>query len=161
MKKLLILLSVMLLVYGCGQVLPPQSASTTTGTLTGVVTKTDGNPLDGVTVSAGGSSATTNSSGWFAIGGLSASSRLTITYSKTGYISSQRITSLSSGASNHVTISLLAQAAAQSLTVSTGGTVTIAGTTGLATFPANAFENADRPSRHTPLPAWMWMIRPA
>lgn len=152
MKKALItvlLLGIALFgIYGCAQVSSGggggggTNPTNTIATLTGKITETNGTTnISGVTVTVQSTSAATNSDGWFAITNLRPGASVQVNFSKTGFITTQKIVSLEAGRSVHVTASMLAMGSATAVTVATGGTVTVGGAT--AMFPAGAFELSD------------------
>lgn len=146
MKKYILMLMAGLLlsgiIIGCAQVNSSSNPSAQDyGTLTGQVTKTSGTALSGVTVTAGGSTATTNDQGWFAFTSVAASSSLPVTFSLFGYVNNQKIVTIINGRETYITCAMQASGTAQNLVVANGGAITEGSTT--VTFPANCFTNAD------------------
>lgn len=135
-----------LVIYGCGKVVDSGGGggggSTTLGALTGSVSKTNGDELDGVTATVAGTSAATNASGWFAIGNLDVTSGTTIVLSKTGYVSYQTSVEVAGGETRHHDYILALQNDGQTFSAATGDTLSDnspGGTvTSTVTVPANA-----------------------
>ena len=132
------------MVSSCGQ-----STTTTTtvptqnyGTLVGYVYNSSGTALGGATVTAAGTSQATNTQGWFSFSNLPASSEMAVTFSLANYITNRKTVQISVGRQSYLAASLLSASSSQVVTNSTGGSVTI-GTTGIATFPANGFVDAN------------------
>ena len=126
-KKLLVgLLSVLLIglvVYGCGQVVKEDEV-TGSGTLMGKVYTIDGLPLGGVTVTVTGvtTPAATNDGGYFSFLTVPAVNRATVNFTRTGYVSTAKITSIKPGIITSVEKNVDAQSAPTALDAGSGGT---------------------------------------
>ena len=116
-------------------------ASTQTAALTALVTGTDGLPLPGVSVTSGASTVSTDAKGVATLSVPAGRSAVT-TFSKTGYLTQSLRTDVSSsGTSVTVQATLKLSAAAQTLSNTTGGT--LSGPLGSRlTVPASAFVTA-------------------
>ena len=110
------------------------------GVLMGKVVDTTGGVVSDVTVSVAGQTKTTNAQGWFTISNVASGSRVPVTFSKNGYITTQRITEVRVGDSSFIDVTMAQASAAQSLNAATGGTITQSG--GSVNVGANSLVDA-------------------
>ena len=110
------------------------------GVIMGKVTDTAGSVMGNVTISVGGKSGTTNDQGWFSISNIAAGSRVLATFSKNGYVTTQRMTEIRVGSSSFLDVTMAQASAAQSLDATTGGTITQSG--GSVNIGANSLIDA-------------------
>ena len=110
------------------------------GIVMGKVTDMDGTALGDVTVTVAGQSAETNAQGWFSISNVAAGDRVLVTFSKDGYVITQRITEVRVGSSSFLDVTMAQASAAQSLDATAGGTITQNG--GSVTIEANSLVDA-------------------
>src|SRR4030042_1318664 len=108
------------------------------GIVVGTVKTTSGSGLGGVTVTAGAKTAVTNDQGWFSIGDLSAAERLQLTFTLTGYATTQKIVKIIVGESSYIDAVMVQVGANQPVIGSAGGTVSTNGGAQV-TFPPNSF----------------------
>jgi uncharacterized protein YfaP (DUF2135 family) len=94
------------------------------GIVMGKVTDTAGSVVGNATVSVGGQSAATNDQGWFSISNVAAGSRVLATFSKNGYVITQRTAEVRVGSSSFLDVTMAQASAAQSLDATTGGAIT-------------------------------------
>ncbi len=123
------------------------TSSTTTpplqdyGMIIGSVKNSIGVAISSVTVTANASSGATNSEGWFSLANLPSSTREVVTFSKTGYISVQKLYPVTTGEATYAAVVMNAVNSAQTITATTGGTVMDVGATNLSasvTIAANS-----------------------
>jgi len=126
---------------------PPTTTTTTTSPVTeqygivmGKVVDSYDSPLGDVTVAVAGKSAATNDQGWFSISDIAANNRALVTFSKDGYVTTQKITEVRVGDSSFLDVTMVQAGAAQSLDAATGGTITQGD--GSVIIEANSLVNA-------------------
>jgi hypothetical protein len=107
------------------------------GIVLGTVKNTAGAGVGDVMVAIGAQSARTNDQGWFSIAEAPPNSRAIITFSKTGYVTTQKIITVAVGQSSFIDATIAAQASPQAVGASAGGTVSSQGSS--VTFPPNSF----------------------
>ena len=117
--------------YGCAQVQNTDPSGQTYGVLMGTVKDSSGGVLTGVTVTASSSSGATNGQGWFSITNITANTREVVTFSKTGYVTTQKTFSISSGQATFGELVLNAANSSHSFTSSVGTTVSDTASSGL------------------------------
>jgi hypothetical protein len=119
-----------------------QSGDQITTNISGVVRDLQGNPVTGAQVTAGGQTATTNSSGVYMLQNVSVNkTRAVVSAVKTGYWLQQKGFIAHASTTCYADIVLFADDKSYSVNSSSGGTVTMPGGSSI-TFPANAFEDA-------------------
>lgn len=106
------------------------------GIVMGKVTDTAGAALDNVTISVADQTKATNAQGWFSVSNVDPGSRVLTTFSKAGYVTSQRATEVRVGESSFIEATMAEASAAQSLDATAGGTITQGG--GSITIGANS-----------------------
>ncbi|MEA3494158.1 MAG: carboxypeptidase-like regulatory domain-containing protein [Candidatus Margulisiibacteriota bacterium] len=131
--------------YGCGRVVnvvtPVHPSSQTYGVIIGTVKDTSGTALSAVAVTSSGSSSATNAQGWFTVSNLTATTREVVAFTKSGYVSNQKVVAVSAGQSTFVDVKMGVAGTAQTMDAITGGTITVQTSSGLSaevTIPANS-----------------------
>lgn len=114
-------------------------ADQTVTALRGTIKSAAGQPLAGVTVRAGGVTATSNAQGRFDL--RAPAGKATARFAKDGFVDGVRVVTLVDGRPTQLDVTLLPLAPAIPLDATTGGSVTGARTAGLVA-PANAFVDA-------------------
>jgi len=114
--------------FGCGNVTGGGgggggSSVAGTGVIWGRILNTSGVSLDGVTVSGGGKTGSTNQDGVFSLSGVAAGSNILVDFSKTNYISTQKSVQLATTGSTYITGNMTSWASQQAVTAASGGTV--------------------------------------
>ena len=148
MFSFLILVLAGAVIFGCGRVVTDSGGQPTPqsyGVLMGTVKNTAGTALSAVTVTAAGTSAATNAQGWFAFSNLSASTREVVTFSQSGFISTQRIAQIAEGQATFLDVTMAPAGSTQTMNAAAGGTVTAQTSTLLTasvSIPANALVDA-------------------
>ena len=110
------------------------------GVMMGKVTDISGTALGSVTVNVAGQSATANDQGWFSISNVAAGSRVLATFSKNGYVTTQRMAEVRVGSSSFLDVTMAQASAAQSLDATAGGIITQSG--GSVNIGANSLIDA-------------------
>ena len=110
------------------------------GVVMGKVVDSYDSPLGDVAVAVAGKSAATNSQGWFSISNVASSDRAIVTFSKDGYVTTQKITEVRVGDTSFLDVTMVQAGAAQLLDAATGGTVTQSG--GSVIIGANSLVDA-------------------
>lgn len=125
--------------YTPPNIAPPPPASTEPGSLTGrILSASDGQPVAGASISAGGVSATTAADGTYTLAGLAASDNLQVDVSASGYARNSRFATVRNGMATTLPVQMLPVATAVSIDAAAGGTVTVAGSTAQVVIPAAA-----------------------
>ncbi|HKR04444.1 MAG TPA: carboxypeptidase-like regulatory domain-containing protein [Bacteroidia bacterium] len=115
------------------------SSSSIRTTVSGIVLDESNAPLNGVSVTAYGQTATTNQKGVFVLKNISANkNRCVLKFTKTGFFNRAHCIIASANRVNYVRIVLLSNAASQSLPASAGGTVSLPGGSSIQ-FQPNSF----------------------
>lgn len=142
------ILLVALLIWGCGSSSSSSSSAPDTqsyAVVNGTVYNTSGTALSGVDVTASGSTAATNSEGWFSVQ-VTPSSAVSLTFTNDDYVTTYTVASIAAGASIYQEVHMVDAASSQSLSASTGGVITSETSTSLSgsvSFPANSLADAD------------------
>jgi uncharacterized protein YfaP (DUF2135 family) len=110
------------------------------GVVMGRVIDAYGRSLGGVTVAVGGKTGETNNQGWFTISDVASSIRALVTFSKEGYVTTQKITEVRVGESSFIDVAMVEVGPPQSLNAVVGGTITQGG--GSVTIEANSLVDA-------------------
>jgi hypothetical protein len=110
------------------------------GVMMGKVTDISGTALGSVTVNVAGQSATANDQGWFSISNIASGSRVLATFSKNGYVTTQRMAEVRVGSSSFLDVTMAQAIAAQSLDATAGGIITQSG--GSVNIGANSLIDA-------------------
>jgi photosystem II stability/assembly factor-like uncharacterized protein len=135
--RIMIILSIFLTLFSCKKndedILDPSTGS---GTIEGVVYNISGQPMAGVKVSSGLSSAISDSKGKYKLSNLATNSKTLVNYSLNGYSETQKITSVKDNKKSYLDAALQAYQIQSELGVSGG---TIANSSFKVEFPANAF----------------------
>lgn len=97
------------------------------GIVMGKITSTAETPLDNVIISVAGQTSATNAQGWFSVSNVNPGSRVLATFSKTGYLTSQKATEVRAGESSFIEVTLAEASAAQSLDATVGENITQGG----------------------------------
>jgi hypothetical protein len=131
--------------YGCGRAVKEaqitEPSTQQYGVLMGKVLSTAGTSLDAVTVTIASTSAATNAQGWFAISNLTASAREIVTFSKTGYATTQRIARIYTGEATFLDVRMGETGSTTSISGAAGGSASATTSTGLTasvSIPASA-----------------------
>lgn len=111
---------------------PPQNF----GAVMGSVTDIEGGAVGGVNVSVGDRTVMVNEEGWFSIDNVPASDRALVTFSKAGYVSTQKVVKVVGGDNTYLHVMMKQASPAQPLDAAAGGTVTQDG--GLITIAPNS-----------------------
>jgi len=120
-----------------------------TASLQGRVTDGNGVPVEGAAVTSGTASTTTDVNGVFSFSGISMSSRFGyVQAAKTGYFTGSKSIITNGGASNYVSIQLIAQATLASFSAPVGGSVAIQ-TGDTVTFGDSAVVEASSKTAYT------------
>lgn len=101
--------------------------------------------VSGVTVRIGAQQTTTDATGNFALTNIPAADRVAVTFSSPDFAETTRIASVSAAANatTDVQVRLLPVAQVGTVAVTTGGTVTVAGSPAQVSVPANGVQRAD------------------
>lgn len=99
--------------------------------------------IAGITVLAGGAQTTTDATGNFSLPTVVAADRVSVHFSGADYAETTRIASLAAHTSVDVQVRLLHVAQTSQVSVATGGTVTVPGSTASVVLPANGVQAAD------------------
>lgn len=99
--------------------------------------------IAGVHVSVGALSATTDSSGGFAIANVPVASRATVNFASDNYAEASRIASVTASTTTDVQVRMVSVGATVDVGISAGGTATMSGSPAQVTLPADAVQRAD------------------
>jgi uncharacterized protein YfaP (DUF2135 family) len=152
-KKITLGITLVLLVsaviFGCGRVVTPGGVTPvpqTYGVIMGTVKTTGGAAIDAVTVTYSTSASATNAQGWFSVSNLTATTKEVLTFSKTGYVSTQKVTPVSTGEAIFINVVMMAAKSSQNLSAAAGGSISSQTSTGLTatvSIPANALVDSN------------------
>ena len=109
------------------------------GSVSGIVALAGGDVLEGVTVSLGNRTASTNEGGWFAFTDVPAASGVAVGFTMTGLLPSFRTVDVLAGQTTHLPDVELQPAETVILSGAAGGEAAASDGDGSASFPANAF----------------------
>ena len=125
-------------VAGCGggSSAPPVATGGVSGLVQSAAT---GAGLAGVTVTAGGQTATTSGTGSYSLSGVTAGSAVAVKFELAGYASSFRRVAVVADKTATAGARLTPVAATQTVTAADGGTVTVPNSAAQVTLPANGF----------------------
>jgi PKD repeat protein len=110
---------------------------TGTATLTGHVTSTSGATVAGATISAGGRTAVTDSSGAYTLSGVPAGPRVSVNAGKTGYVNAAKVAGVTAGQPVAMDLTMAVPKAVVQIPAASGGSATTSDG-GAVTLPANA-----------------------
>ncbi|HOX24147.1 MAG TPA: carboxypeptidase regulatory-like domain-containing protein [Candidatus Krumholzibacteria bacterium] len=108
------------------------------GTISGVVAESDGDPIEGATIAAGGRATTTNQDGFFVLTEVPAGEGL-LAASKTGYLPTFRVEAVTEGGSLHYADLVLILVETGTIDGAAGGSVETADGHGRVEFGPNSF----------------------
>lgn len=112
------------------------------GSVTGrAVDSATGQAIAGVSVTLGNTTAITDSTGAFSFATLAPNARTTVRFTGSSHAEMVRVIALRGGATTDVQARLVSLAVSGNLPAATGGTVTVPGSAGQITLPANALED--------------------
>ena len=119
---------------------PPPNEPAQYGVVMGRISGINGNPVSGVNVRSGTATVVANDGGWFAITNVTTAARVLVTFSKAGYVSTQRATQVRSLDSSFMEVVMVQASLPQTLDATLGGSITDG--VGRVTIAANSLVDA-------------------
>ncbi len=121
----------------------------TFGVLIGTVVDDYGDALPEVNVTIGAKTGVTNGQGWFSIANVTPGNYQVVKFSKTGYVTTYRLTDIQKGVSSYTQAALKAADATQEINASQEATVTDTSGNSKLTIPANSLTQQGTPYNGT------------